>query len=95
MDLWHEIIHDPERISSSYEKLWNEQQGNEREFYDRVRDRFNKTEKPEFLLYLLARCVKASVRYNSSGEFNQSPDNRRKGRHPEKMRSDIFAVAAR
>jgi len=26
---------------------------------------------------LARRCVKASVRYNANGEFNQSPDNRR------------------
>lgn len=93
MDLWYEIIHDPERISSSYERLWNEQEGKERAFYNFARDQFNKTERPDYLLYLLARCVKASVRYNSSGEFNQSPDNRRKGRHPEKMRDDIFAAS--
>jgi DNA adenine methylase len=93
MDLWREIIHNPERISNSYEKLWHEQQGREREFYDLVRDQFNKMKRPDYLLYLLARCVKASIRYNSEGEFNQSPDNRRKGRLPERMRSDIFAAS--
>jgi DNA adenine methylase len=93
MDLWHEIIHNPERISNNYENLWHEQQGREREFYDIVRDQFNKTKRPDCLLYLLARCVKASIRYNSEGEFNQSPDNRRKGRLPERMRSDIFAAS--
>ena len=94
MDLWYEIIHNPERLSNDYEKLWNEQEGKEREFYDFVRDQFNKTKRPDYLLYLLARCVKASIRYNSKGEFNQSPDNRRKGRHPEKMRKDIFAASS-
>ncbi len=93
IDLWREIIHNPERISNSYENLWHEQQGREREFYDIVRDQFNKTKKPDYLLYLLARCVKASIRYNSEGEFNQSPDNRRKGRLPERMRNDIFAAS--
>ncbi len=94
MDLWREIIHNPERISNSYEKLWHEQQGREREFYDFARDQFNKTKRPDYLLYLLARCVKASIRYNSEGEFNQSPDNRRKGRLPEGMRNDIFAASS-
>lgn len=93
MDLWHEIIYDPKTISDGYEKLWNEQAGKEREFYDFVRDKFNKTKRPDYLLYLLARCVKASIRYNSKGEFNQSPDNRRKGRLPERMRNDIFLVS--
>lgn len=91
--LWTEIVNRPENISSNYEKLWNEQLGIEREYYDFVRDKFNKTEEPHYFLYLLARCVKASIRYNSNGEFNQSPDNRRKGRNPKSMRDDIFAVS--
>lgn len=93
ISLWKEIVNHPENISSNYEKLWNEQLGKEREYYDFVRDKFNKTEAPHYFLYLLARCVKASIRYNSYGEFNQSPDNRRKGRNPQNMREDIFAVS--
>lgn len=91
--LWREIVDHPENISSNYEKLWNEQLGKEREYYDFIRDKFNKTEEPHYFLYLLARCVKASIRYNSNGEFNQSPDNRRKGRNPQNMKDDIFAVS--
>ncbi|MBI4760164.1 MAG: Dam family site-specific DNA-(adenine-N6)-methyltransferase [Chloroflexota bacterium] len=88
-----EIINNPDKISAQYETLWTEQQGNERKYYDIVRDNFNATKRPDYLLYLLARCVKASVRYNTNGEFNQSPDNRRLGRHPRQMRDDIFAVS--
>lgn len=33
------------------------------------------------------------MRYNPKGEFNQSPDNRRLGRHPQRMAEDIFAVS--
>ncbi|MBN1286353.1 MAG: DNA adenine methylase [Anaerolineae bacterium] len=93
MALWREIIHDPAGIADAYEKLWREQTGRERAFYDFVRDRFNATQRPDYFLYLLARCVKASVRYNAQGEFNQSPDNRRKGRQPESMRRDIEAAS--
>lgn len=91
--LWQEIVNNPEKISIDYEKLWNDQLGREREYYDLIRDKFNATEQPRYFLYLLARCVKASIRYNSNGEFNQSPDNRRKGRNPKNMRNDIFAVS--
>src|SRR5437868_10841862 len=42
---------------------------------------------------MLARCVKTSVRYNSNGEFNQSPDNRRKGAHPSIMRANILGAS--
>jgi DNA adenine methylase len=83
----------PDDLATQYEKLWQMQQGRERRFYDAVRARFNQTHQPHYLLYLLARCVKASVRYNANGEFNQSPDNRRKGRQPNAMRADICQTA--
>jgi DNA adenine methylase len=51
------------------------------------------TGRPDYFLYLLARCVKGSVRYNANGEFNQSPDNRRKGMRPDFMRSNIIGVS--
>ncbi len=93
MDLLNLIINEPDRIASDYERLWHQQLGREREFYDEARAQFNATNRPDLLLYLLARCVKASVRYNAAGEFNQSPDNRRKGRRPHSMRGDIHAVS--
>lgn len=93
MTLWQEIINDPQGIATSYEQLWKDQQDNPRQFYDYVREEFNRTQRPDYLLYLLARCVKASIRYNPKGEFNQSPDNRRLGRDPKKMADDVFAVS--
>jgi len=93
INLWERIIETPNQMADAYEQLWLEQQGQERLFYDVVRDRFNKTQCPECLLYLLARCVKASVRYNAKGEFNQSPDNRRKGARPATMRFHILETS--
>jgi DNA adenine methylase len=93
IDLWQTIIEQPEILAEQYARLWHEQSGREREFYDEVRQRFNSVHQPEDFLYLLARCVKASVRYNRSGEFNQSPDNRRRGRHPSAMKHDILTAS--
>ena len=92
--LWKQIIAEPDRLATTYERLWHSQLGRERRFYDLVRLRFNATQQPYYFLYLLARCVKASVRYNANGEFNQSPDNRRKGRNPKTMRRDIMEASA-
>lgn len=92
--LWREIINQPQQIIAQYAHLWTAQQANPRQYYDWVRDQFNQTHRPDYLLYLLARCVKASVRYNPKGEFNQSPDNRRLGRTPERMAQDIKAVSS-
>lgn len=93
MDLWREIVENPEQVLSNYQELWRGQAGDPKSYYVRVRDEFNQTGRPNLFLYLLARCVKGSVRYNSRGEFNQSPDNRRKGMHPEKMRQQVLGVS--
>lgn len=87
------IVNHPQHLINSYNKLWQEQKGNEQEYYNIVRSQFNKNQEPEKFFYLLARCVKASIRYNSSGEFNQSPDNRRKGATPETMAKHINATS--
>lgn len=93
MDLLHNIINNPHDIADQYQQLWQAQLGQEKAFYNSIRSKFNKTHRPDYLLYLLARCVKASVRYNAMGEFNQSPDNRRKGRKPQSMRQEILGVS--
>ena len=38
-------------------------------------------------------CIKGSIRYNSKGLFNQSPDKRRRGTAPFKMGKNIFGVS--
>lgn len=93
-NLWSCIIGEPAKIAGAYKTLWTAQHGNEAEYYKRVRAKFNETRRPEYLLYLLARCVKAAVRYNANGEFNQSPDNRRKGMKPSTMTAQILGAAS-
>ncbi len=93
MALWERIIHDPEDLSDDYEELWKAQEGREPEYYNLVRQQFNTSHKSELLLFLLARCVKAAIRYNRRGEFNNSPDHRRKGMRPETMRENLRMVS--
>lgn len=93
MKLWERIINSPHDVISAYEHLWKAQLGKERLYYDQIRDEFNQSRNPDYLLYLLARCVKASVRYNTRGEFNQSPDNRRKGARPETIARHILGAS--
>ena len=93
MDLWRAIIDSPEKLARQYESLWHAQHDDRRGFFDKVRAEFNHGSKPDRLLYLLARCVKAAVRYNADGEFNQSPDNRRSGMHPDTMRENLLATS--
>ena len=93
INLWQAVIETPHELAAAYSVLWHAQQGQERDYYDYIRTQFNLTQRPDYLLYLLARCVKAAVRYNAKGEFNQSPDNRRQGTHPATMRHNILGAA--
>ena len=91
--LWCAIVETPGEIADCYERLWHAQMGRERAYFDIVRERFNKQHDPADFLYLLARCVKAAVRYNSRGEFNNTPDNRRCGVRPFEMRRRITVTS--
>lgn len=87
------IINHPADIATFYEKLWKQQHNDSIEHYYRVREDFNRTRDSRLFLYLLARCVKGSVRYNTDGLFNQSPDKRRHGTNPATMKENIFGVS--
>lgn len=87
------IVNEPHQIAEDYKKLWTEQLGNEKGFFIQIRERFNKEKRSDDFLYVLARCIKGAIRYNGNGEFNQSADNRRKGKTPENMRQEIFRMS--
>jgi DNA adenine methylase len=91
-ELWRNIIDSPEMIADTYEALWNRERKRPIDEYYAIRSEFNEDREPAKLLYLLARCVKNAVRFNPSGEFNQSPDKRRKGTHPDSMRKELEAA---
>ena len=82
IELWRAIIEDPIGLVEQYTELWVSQKSDPKRYYLDVRERFNTYHGPADLLYLLSRAVKGSVRYNSAGQFNQSPDNRRLGTRP-------------
>ncbi len=93
MWLWGEIIRNPSGLAAGYERLWRPSPVRGDADYYAARDRFNETHDPADFLYVLARCVKAAVRYNAGGMFNNSPDKRRRGARPAEMRRRIFAVS--
>ena len=94
MCLWQEILENPDDLVKLYEQLWNEQHTDKKAYFFKVREQFNQTHQPHHLLYLLARIVKGSVRYSSTGSFNQSADNRRAGMRPNTMRKNIINVSS-
>lgn len=92
-ELLNLMIHRPEELADAYAELWKSDAEDALEHFYTVREQFNRTQEPKLFLYLLARCIKGAVRYNSEGMFNQSPDKRRLGTRPETMRQNIMAVS--
>lgn len=98
VEILREAIEFPNVLVAEYEKIWAGQltfdEGSVAHFY-KVRDEFNRGNKTAAnMLYLLARCVKGSVRYSSAGMFNQSPDKRRKGTSPLTLAKNIYQISA-
>ena len=87
-ELWKLIVNEPGILAEEYSRIWNAQLNDPAAYFKMVRSEFNRTKSPSLLLYLVARCVKNAVRFNSSGEFNQGPDNRRLGMKPEKVKKE-------
>ncbi|MDR0564803.1 MAG: DNA adenine methylase [Azoarcus sp.] len=94
VDLLKLVIEEPEYTAKKYKEIWTEQHVDSIEHYYEIRNKFNLTQDPMCFLYLLARCVKGSVRYNSEGLFNQSPDKRRKGTNPSQMEKNIYDISS-
>lgn len=93
-----EAINSPEKLIESYTKIWTEQltfEGGSIAHFYKVRDDFNNGNQcAANMLYLLARCVKGSVRYSSSGQFNQSPDKRRMGTNPKNLARNVLLISS-
>lgn len=92
-DLWLWVVECPTLLADGYESVWKSAE-QAASYYADVRAGYNAGPDPSRLLYLLARCVKNSPRWNQAGQFNQSEDKRRLGTHPSKVRKEILAAHA-
>lgn len=92
--LWQSIIEAPEETAQRYGEIWSGQKPGERSYFNTVRARYNAEGDPVDLLYLICRCVKNAVRFNASGHFTQSVDQRRLGMAPKRMATAIAGASA-
>ena len=97
VDILQSAVDTPGELFKSYSAVWEEQfshpEGSVAHFY-KIRDDFNSGHQTAAnMLYLLARCVKGSVRYGGNGLFNQSPDKRRHGTSPRTLKTNIDAIS--
>lgn len=93
-ELWRFIIEQPEMTSQRYADIWHGQTVADENYFNVIRERYNQSRDPVVLLYLICRCVKNAIRFNSkSGNFTQSRDKRRLGMHPDRMAAAIFGAS--
>lgn len=80
--LWKLIQTNPIKLSASYRVNWERLQSEGSQVYYEIRDRFNHSPNPEDLFFLSRTCVNGLIRFNKSGEFNNSFHLTRKGMNP-------------
>lgn len=88
--MWNKIKNSPEKLCGHYEKLWKEMNTlgsieERKEYFYKVRSRFNKSRDPADFLFLSRTCVNGLIRYNKKGEFNTSFHFSRSGIDPKKL----------
>lgn len=98
MKLMERCVNNPMDLANEYDDIWQkqfcEETNNINHFYA-IRDQFNSgMQDPARMLFLLARVVKGSIRYNSQGIMNQSCDKRRYGTKPEIIRNNALKISA-
>ena len=81
------------KIVNDYRNNWNNLQKIGYTFFYKVRDRFNNKKLPSDLLFLTRTCVNGLIRYNKSGEFNNSLHHTRRGINPDRFEKIIYQWA--
>ena len=95
IDLWNEIINNPERVSSYYNRLWNElnqddDKQRKKEYFATVRERYNREHNPLDFMFIMRTTTNGMPRYNRDGEFNNSFHVTRNGIVPETLEKIIY-----
>lgn len=87
ISLWNKIKTNPHEVSLHYTELWLELNKNDdisrkKEYFNFIRDRFNKYHNPLDFMFIMRTTTNGMPRYNSNGEFNNSFHVTRDGIHP-------------
>lgn len=90
INLWIDIKENPYSLADAYDFMWNELNKDsnidrKKEYYNSVRARVNKEHKPEDFLFISRTTVNGLIRYNNSGNLNNSFHLTRNGIEPKTL----------
>ena len=83
--LWKIVRDDPDCLVTDYADQWGRLQEDLPHYYYLVRERFNRSKKPQDLNFLMRTCVNGIVRISKRGDFNNSFHLSRRGMHPDRF----------
>ncbi|MBK6542926.1 MAG: DNA adenine methylase [Flavobacteriales bacterium] len=89
IDLWECIRDRPSETADAYEVRWLSLQREGHSAYYKIRDTFNSDRDPHDFLFLSRTCVSGLIRFNGSGDFNNSLHHTRPGISPQRLRRII------
>ena len=95
MNLWRRIKEIPAMVADTYSTYWNElcrknTVPKKREFYNSVREEYNKTFNPCLFMFLMRTCYNGMPRFNKQGKFNSPYHLNRDGINPLKLDDIIY-----
>lgn len=93
--LWQTIKDDPEFLSKTYRYMWKELNKDsnierKKEYYNTIRERCNVQHLPQDFLFISRTTVNGLIRYNKSGNLNNSFHLTRNGIEPNTLKKIIF-----
>lgn len=95
MNLWRRIKELPKMVVDTYRVLWAEMfekdtVSKKREFYNTIREEYNKTYNPCIFMFLMRTCYNGMPRFNKQGKFNTPYHLNRDGINPLKLEDIIY-----
>lgn len=95
IELWKAVQAEPDSVVKDYEDQWAKLQADFPGHFYKVRERFNRRPNPLDLSFLMRTCVNGIVRFNASGEFNNSFHLSRNGTEPRRFERTVRAWSER
>lgn len=92
---WRMVQAEPDALAADYAHQWRRLQDDLPGYFYAVRERFNASQAPTDLNFLMRTCVNGIVRFSKDGDFNNSFHLSRPGMAPDRFARAVQAWSAR